>query len=290
MIRGFGLGLRPEHYRDFAQGGPAVDWLEILTENYLVPGGKPLDYLDRIRARYPVAMHGVSLSIAGESLDPEYLKQLEALARRVQPAWISDHLCWSSFGGHTGHDLWPLPFTEEALDHVAARVLTVQERLQRPVLIENVSSYLQFAHAGITEWEFLSALVARTGCGLLLDVNNVFVSAHNHGFSAQAFLEGLPPDSVGQIHLAGHRDEGTHLLDTHDHPVCDGVWDLYRAAVTRFGGVATLIERDEDIPPLDEVVAESRRARALEREVLGALEPVGGPTITPGVGARAHAL
>ena len=296
---GHGIGLRPPHYQPLLQALRAarsplerpVDWVEIISENFMVEGGNPRAVLRRIRAEVPVVMHGVSLSLGSvDPLDEQYLQALRALARDVEPAWISDHLCWSSFGGHTGHDLWPLPFTEEALDHVAARVLTVQERLQRPVLIENVSSYLQFAHAGITEWEFLSALVARTGCGLLLDVNNVFVSAHNHGFLAQAFLEGLPPDSVGQIHLAGHRDEGTHLLDTHDHPVCDGVWDLYRAAVTRFGGVATLIERDEDIPPLDEVVAESRRARALEREVLGALEPVGGPTVTPGVGARAHAL
>jgi len=296
---GHGIGLRPPHYQPLLQALRAarsplerpVDWVEIISENFMVEGGNPRAVLRRIRAEVPVVMHGVSLSLGSvDPLDEQYLEALRALARDVEPAWISDHLCWSSFGGHTGHDLWPLPFTEEALDHVAARVLTVQERLQRPVLIENVSSYLQFAHAGITEWEFLSALVARTGCGLLLDVNNVFVSAHNHGFSAQAFLEGLPPDSVGQIHLAGHRDEGTHLLDTHDHPVCDGVWDLYRAAVTRFGGVATLIERDEDIPPLDEVVAESRRARALEREVLGALEPVGGPTVIPGVGARAHAL
>ena len=296
---GHGIGLRPPHYQPLLQALRAarsplerpVDWVEIISENFMVEGGNPRAVLRRIRAEVPVVMHGVSLSLGSvDPLDEQYLQALRALARDVEPAWISDHLCWSSFGGHTGHDLWPLPFTEEALDHVAARVLTVQERLQRPVLIENVSSYLQFAHAGITEWEFLSALVARTGCGLLLDVNNVFVSAHNHGFSAQAFLEGLPPDSVGQIHLAGHRDEGTHLLDTHDHPVCDGVWDLYRAAVARFGGVATLIERDDDIPPLDEVVAESRRARALEREVLGALEPVGGPTITPGVGARAHAL
>ena len=296
---GHGIGLRPPHYQPLLQALRAarsplerpVDWVEIISENFMVEGGNPRAVLRRIRAEVPVVMHGVSLSLGSvDPLDEQYLEALRALARDVEPAWISDHLCWSSFGGHTGHDLWPLPFTEEALDHVAARVLTVQERLQRPVLIENVSSYLQFAHAGITEWEFLSALVARTGCGLLLDVNNVFVSAHNHGFSAQAFLEGLPPDSVAQIHLAGHRDEGTHLLDTHDHPVCDGVWDLYRAAVTRFGGVATLIERDEDIPPLDEVVAESRRARALEREVLGALEPVGGPTVIPGVGARAHAL
>ena len=266
---GHGIGLRPPHYQPLLQALRAarsplerpVDWVEIISENFMVEGGNPRAVLRRIRAEVPVVMHGVSLSLGSvDPLDEQYLQALRALARDVEPAWISDHLCWSSFGGHTGHDLWPLPFTEEALDHVAARVLTVQERLQRPVLIENVSSYLQFAHAGITEWEFLSALVARTGCGLLLDVNNVFVSAHNHGFSAQAFLEGLPPDSVGQIHLAGHRDEGTHLLDTHDHPVCDDVWALFRHAVRRLGPRATLLERDDDIPPLDELCAEAQRA------------------------------
>src|SRR3569623_2368322 len=241
---GHGSGVRPPHYQpllralrgaqrpeDVLDARP-VDWAEIISENFMVEGGNPRAVLRQGRAELPVVMHGGSLSRgSGDPLDAGYLEALDRLAGEIEPAWISDHLCWSSCGGHTGHDLWPLPFTEEALDHVAARVLTVQERLQRPVLIENVSSYLQFAHAGITEWEFLSALVARTGCGLLLDVNNVFVSAHNHGFSAQAFLEGLPPDSVGQIHLAGHRDEGTHLLDTHDHPVCDGVWDLFCVVV-----------------------------------------------------------
>lgn len=274
---GHGIGLRPPHYQPLLQALKAarmpadrpVDWVEIISENFMVEGGNPRAVLRRIRAEVPVVMHGVSLSVGSvDPLDVRYLDALEALARDVEPAWISDHLCWSSFGGHTGHDLWPLPFTEEALDHVAARVSFVQERLRRPILIENVSSYLQFAQAGMTEWEFLSALVARTGCGLLLDVNNVFVSAHNHGFAARAFLEGLARDSVGQIHLAGHRDEGTHLLDTHDHPVCEGVWELYRMAVARFGGVATSIERDDDIPPLEEVVAESRRAAALEREEL----------------------
>ncbi|HEY4186600.1 MAG TPA: DUF692 domain-containing protein [Polyangia bacterium] len=270
---GHGIGLRPPHYQELlkasASGAAPVDWVEIISENFMVAGGNPRAVLRGIRERLPVVMHGVSLSLGSvDPLDQRYLSELDALARELEPAWISDHLCWSSFGGHTGHDLWPLPLTEEALDHVATRVLVVQERLARPILVENVSSYLQYVHSTMTEWEFLAALVKRTGCGLLLDVNNVFVSAHNHGFSAQAFLEGIPLGSVGQIHLAGHRDEGTHLLDTHDHPVCDGVWELYRAAVARFGGVATLIERDDDIPPLAEVVAEARRAAAIEREVL----------------------
>ena len=268
---GHGIGLRPPHYQAVLADRPQIDWVEIISENFLVAGGNPRAVLRQVRERMPVVMHGVSLSLGSvDPLDDAYLTSLDALAREVEPAWISDHLCWSSFGGHTGHDLWPLPFTEEALAHVAARVSAVQERLRRPILVENVSSYLQFAHSTLTEWDFLAALTERTGCGLLLDVNNVFVSAHNHGFQPRAFLEGIPVGRVGQIHLAGHRDEGTHLLDTHDHPVCDGVWELYAAAVARFGGVATLIERDDDIPPLAEVVAESRRAAAVEKRVLEA--------------------
>ena len=268
---GHGIGLRPPHYQAVLADRPPIDWVEIISENFLVAGGNPRAVLRQVRERMPVVMHGVSLSLGSvDPLDDAYLTSLDALARELEPAWISDHLCWSSFGGHTGHDLWPLPFTEEALAHVAARVSAVQERLRRPILVENVSSYLQFAHSTLTEWEFLAALTERTGCGLLLDVNNVFVSAHNHGFQPRAFLEGIPVGRVGQIHLAGHRDEGTHLLDTHDHPVCDGVWELYAAAVARFGGVATLIERDDDIPPLAEVVAESRRAAAVEKRVLEA--------------------
>jgi uncharacterized protein (UPF0276 family) len=276
MIQGFGLGLRPEHYRDFAEGRPAVDWLEILTENYLVPGGKPLDYLDRIRARYPVAMHGVSLSIAGDSLDPEYLKQLEALARRVQPAWISDHLCWTGIGGRNLHDLLPIPFTVEALHHVEGRVGRVQDRLRRPLVLENVSSYERMPADEMTEWEFLGALVRRSGCELLLDVNNVYVNAVNHRFDARAFIDALPPASVRQIHLAGHTDNGDHLVDTHDAPVCEAVWDLYEHAVARFGPVPTMIERDDAIPPLDALLAEldiarRRAGRALEHRAADAL-------------------
>jgi uncharacterized protein (UPF0276 family) len=268
---GHGIGLRPPHYAEVIDGHPPVDWFEVITENFLVAGGNPRHVLRQVRERYPVVLHGVSLSIGSvDPLDEKYLTGLAALAGEIEPAWISDHLCWSSFGGHTGHDLWPLPFTEEALGHVVRRVQAVQERLRRRILIENVSSYLEFAHSTLPEWEFLSEVARRAGCGLLLDVNNVFVSAHNHGFEAAKFLAGIPVERVKQIHLAGHRDEGTHLLDTHDHAVCDGVWDLYRAAVRRFGAVPTIIERDDDIPPLCEVLAESRRAAALEAEVLAA--------------------
>jgi len=270
---GHGIGLRPPHYVEVASGRPEVDWFEVITENFMVRGGNPRQVLREVRARYPIVLHGVSLSLGSvDSLNARYLDELAALAAEIEPAWISDHLCWSSLGGHTGHDLWPLPLTEEALDHVVGRVQAVQQRLRRPILIENVSSYLEYAHSTMPEWQFLSELTRRTDCCLLLDVNNIFVSAHNHGFDPEVFLAGVPVDRVKQIHLAGHRDEGTHLLDTHDHPVCDGVWSLYRSAVERFGAVSTLIERDDDIPPLADVIAESRRAAAIEAEVL-ALQP-----------------
>jgi uncharacterized protein (UPF0276 family) len=269
MLEGFGLGLRPEHYRDFAGGSPKVDWLEVLTENYMVPGGKPLDWLDRIRARYPMAMHGVSLSIAGtDPLDEEYLRALEGLVARIEPAWVSDHLCWTGVEGVNLHDLLPVPFTREALAHVAARVHQVQDRLRRPLMLENVSTYRRFEGDEMPEWEFVAALLRQTGCRLLLDVNNVYVNAVNHGFDARTFLDALPEDGVRQIHLAGHSDNGTHLIDTHDAPVCEAVWDLYEHAVRRFGPVPAMIERDDRIPPLAELTAEldiarERAARAL---------------------------
>jgi uncharacterized protein (UPF0276 family) len=266
---GHGIGLRPPHYAEVVAGAPPVDWFEVISENFMVDGGNPRRVLRAVRDRYPVVLHGVSLSLGSvDPLDQRYLDRLATLAAEIEPAWISDHLCWSSFGGHTGHDLWPVPFTEEALNHIAGRVLRVQERLGRRILVENVSSYLEFTASSATEWEFLAELTRRADCGLLLDVNNVYVSARNHGFDAGEFLRGIPPDRVGQMHLAGHSDAGTHLLDTHDHPVSDPVWDLYRSAVERFGPVATLIERDDRIPPLAELVAESRRAAAIAAEVV----------------------
>src|SRR5256885_7073548 len=220
--RGPGMGLPPPHYGGVIATPPAVDWFEVISENFMVDGGNPRRVLRAVRGRYPVVLHGVSLSLGSvDPLDERYLDRLAALAAEIEPAWISDHLCWSSFGGHTGHDLWPLPFTEEALDHLVARVARVQERLGRRILVENVSSYLQFTASTITEWEFLAELARRADCGLLLDVNNVYVSAHNHGFDAATFLDAIPAERVGQMHLAGHSDAGTHLLDTHDHPVCD---------------------------------------------------------------------
>lgn len=268
---GHGIGLRPPHYGEVVRDDPAVDWFEIITENFMVAGGNPRRVLRKVRERYRVVLHGVSLSLGSvDPLNEKYLDDLVALAAEIEPAWISDHLCWSSFGGHTGHDLWPLPFTEEALSHVVGRVQAVQERLGQRILIENVSSYLEYTRSTLSEWEFLSELARRADCGLLLDVNNVFVSARNHGFDPEAFLAGVPVDRVKQIHLAGHRDEGTHLLDTHDEPVCDPVWSLYRSAVERFGAVSTLIERDDNIPPLADVIAESRQAAEIEAKVLHA--------------------
>jgi uncharacterized protein (UPF0276 family) len=269
MVEGFGLGLRPAHFRDFADGRPVVDWLEVLSENYLVPGGKPLDFLDRIRARYPMVMHGVALSIAGtDPLDARYLAALRALADRIEPAWISDHLCWTGVGAARLHDLLPVPFTEEALDHVARRVHAVQEALRRELVLENVSSYVAWPGGAMTEWDFIAGLVARTGCGVLLDVNNVYVSAVNHGFDPHEYLAAVPAAAVRQIHLAGHTIQGTKLVDTHDAAVRDEVWSLYEEAIALLGPRPTMIERDGNIPPLAELLDELDIARRLARRAL----------------------
>lgn len=264
---GFGLGLRTQHYADFLESPQRVDWLEILSDNYLVPGGKPLVMLDAIRARYPVAMHGVALSIgAAEGPDRDYLRALAALARRVEPLWISDHLCWTGVHGKVLHDLYPLPYTQEALAIVTRNVQIAQEALQRTLVLENVSSYVSFRASEMSEWEFISEVCRRTGCRLLLDVNNIHVSSINHGYDALAFLHGIPADRVQQIHLAGHTDHGDHLVDTHDHPVADPVWALYEQAWARFGPVATMIERDDRIPALAELITELDHARALAQQ------------------------
>jgi hypothetical protein len=270
MNLGFGLGLRPKHYQAILRDRPRVDWFEALSENYMVPGGRPLDYLARIRARYPVVLHGVSLSIGStDPLDRDYLKALKALAVRVEPAWISDHLCWTGVGGKNLHDLMPLPYTEEALKHVARRVRAVQDFLGRRIVLENVSSYVEYRASAMREWQFLAALCAEADCDLLLDVNNVYVSAFNHGFDALEFLDGLPAPRVRQIHLAGHDHTGDLIIDTHDAKVIGPVWDLYREALRRFGPVPTMIERDARIPPLAVLLREVRHARALAAATLG---------------------
>jgi len=261
---GFGVGLRPKHYPEILDIWPAVDWFEIISENFMVPGGRPLRVLERIRERYPIVLHGVSLSIG--STDPlpfDYLRRLQELARRVEPAWISDHLCWTGVGGHNLHDLLPLPYTEEALAHVVDRVARVQDALGRRILLENVSTYLEFQQSTMPEWEFLSAVAERADCGILLDVNNIFVSAFNHGFTALDYINAVPVARVHQFHLAGHSDRGTFLHDTHDHPVAGAVWKLYAAAVRRFGRVSTLIEWDDRIPPFAALHAEALHARQI---------------------------
>jgi uncharacterized protein (UPF0276 family) len=266
---GFGLGLRTQHYHDFLDAPQPVDWLEVISDNYLVDGGKPLAILDRIRADYPMAMHGVSLSVGAiKGLDTDYLKRLKALEQRIEPMWVSDHLCWTGAHGRRLHDLMPLPFTREALEVVARNVHQAQETLQRPLVLENVSSYVEFTTSEMTEWEFLTEVCRATGCNLLLDINNIYVSAFNHGFSPSDFIKGAPVDSVIQFHLAGHQDNGDHLIDTHDHSVCHGVWDLYQQALEHFGDVATMIERDDNIPPLSELLAELDIARTLADNVL----------------------
>jgi uncharacterized protein len=272
---GFGLGLRPQHYREILETAPHVDWFEVISENYMVPGGQPLRMLDRIAERYPLVMHGVSLSIASTAeLDMDYLTQLKELARRIEPRWISDHLCWTGVHGLNLHDLLPVPYTEEALAHVSQRIARVQDHLGRRLVIENVSSYITYECSEMSEWDFVAELARRTDCLLLLDVNNVFVSGMNHDFDQRAFIESIPVDRVVQFHLAGHSEGETCLIDTHDQPVCEEVWTLYGKALERFGAVSTMIERDDNIPPLAELVAELDTARAIAARALRPLERV----------------
>ena len=266
---GHGLGLRTKHFPRVLAGPLETDWFEIISENYMIPGGRPLRILDHVRSLVPVVMHGVSMSIGSpDPLNMDYLKELKKLIARVEPAWVSDHLCWGGYGGHYGHDLWPLPYTEEALRHVVAQIGRVQDFLGHQILIENVSSYVAFRASTMTEWEFIAAILGEADCGMLLDVNNIFVSASNHGFDAHAYVDGIPRGRVGQMHLAGHSSEGPILVDTHGGPVIDPVWYLYRHAIQRFGRISSLIEWDEDIPEYERVLEESAKARRFADEVL----------------------
>jgi uncharacterized protein (UPF0276 family) len=266
---GYGLGLRRQHYETILEENPAIDWFEIISENYLVDGGKPLHYLDRVRERYPMVMHGVSLSIgSSDALNFEYLKKVKALAQRIEPEWISDHLCWTGVDQLNMHDLLPLPYTEEALAHVVERVKRVQDFLGRQLLLENVSSYITYRASTMPEWEFVRAVAEQADCLLLLDVNNVYVSAFNHQFDPLDYLRNMPAQRVQQIHLAGHLNRGDYLIDTHDHPVIAPVWELYAEALHLLGPVATMIERDDNIPPFAELFAELQQARAIGDEVL----------------------
>ena len=266
---GHGVGLRTKHFPQLWEGTARVDWFEAISENFMIRGGRPLVALEKAREIAPLVLHRVSLSL--DSTDPlniAYLDDLLTLIRRFEPVWVSDHLCWGSVGGHYAHDLLPLPYTEEALVHVAERVQAIQDYLGRQILIENVSSYLTFSHSTLPEWAFLTEIAERADCGILLDVNNIYVSAANHDFEAEKYITEVPADRVGQIHLAGHSDMGTYLFDTHDGPVITPVWDLYRLAVRRCGRVSTLIEWDDKIPEFDILCAEAERARKIETEEL----------------------
>jgi uncharacterized protein (UPF0276 family) len=259
---GYGLGLRKEHYQDFLATRVPVDFVEVISENFMVEGGQPRHILRQVRERHPVALHGVSMSVgSADGLRHDYLLRLKALVDEIEPLFVSDHLSWSRIGGFNSHDLLPVPYTDEALEVVCNNIDMAQNTLGRTMLFENPSSYLAFDGASMTEWEFLTAMTKRTGCELLLDLNNVYVSATNHGFDAHAFLDAIPADRVRQIHLAGHSQGRDLLIDTHDSPVIDGVWALYAKAMSRLGPVATMIERDANIPPLGELLQELAIAR-----------------------------
>ncbi|MDP2561905.1 DUF692 domain-containing protein [Psychrobium sp. 1_MG-2023] len=261
---GFGLGLRTQHFEDVLSSKPKVDWFEIISENFMVDGGKPRYYLDAIAEQYPIVMHGVSMSVGSVTpLDQQYLTNLKKLISHVKPRWISDHLCFSQAGNVNSHDLLPMPYTEEAIDHIAARIRQVQDTLGQQMLLENVSSYLTYQSSELSEWDFYNEVCQRADCYMLLDINNIYVSARNHQFNALDYLNAIDKTRVRQIHLAGHQDYGDYVIDTHDHPICDPVWSLYESAVQRLGKVSTMIERDDNIPSLNELVNELDMARKI---------------------------
>jgi uncharacterized protein len=267
---GFGLGLRTEHYNEILESLPAIDWFEVITENYLVPGGKPLDFLHRIREHYPMVMHGVSMSVGStDPIDWNYVDDVKTLADDLDVPWFSDHLCWTGVDHRNLHDLMPLPYHDDTVRHVAGRIARIQDHVGRPMLIENLSSYVTFRDSVMEEWEFLDAVAAEADCGILLDINNIYVSAFNHEFDPMTYVEAIDPRRVYQFHLAGHYHAGDYIVDTHDHPVIDPVWTLFEHAVRRFGPVSTMIERDADIPPLAEVVLELEHARRIAAPILG---------------------
>lgn len=264
---GFGVGLRATHYPYILKHWPRVDWFEVISENYMMPGGRPLSILEKIRERYPVVMHGVSLSIGSvDPMDRNYLKTLKNLAKKIQPAWISDHLCWTGVGGHNLHDLLPLPYTEETIRHVVKRIRRVQDYLERPFVLENVSSYMAFIQSVMPEWEFLKTIVEEADCKILLDINNIYVSSFNHSYNPEDYLKAIPQDRVVQFHLAGHRDKGNYLLDTHDHPIKPAVWKLYLKALERFGPISTLIEWDDRIPAFPRLEKSVQKAKRIYQE------------------------
>lgn len=265
---GFGLGLRPEHYETIINKKPNIDWFEIITENFLVDGGKPLYYLDQIKECYPLVMHGVSLSIGStDPLDIAYLSQIKSLINRIKPKWVSDHLCWTGVDGVNTHDLLPLPYTQEVIEHVVSRIKQVQDYLGQRILIENVSSYVTFKQSKMTEWDFISQIIEQADCLMLLDINNVYISAVNHHFDPYQYLDSIPIHRVQQFHLAGHSRQGNYLIDTHDTDIAPPVWDLYAYACKRFGKIATMIERDDNIPTLSALMTELDKARQITNEI-----------------------
>jgi len=264
---GIGVGLRTVHFPHILNTWPKVDWFEAISENFMDSEGRPMSVLDEIAERYPIVLHGVSMSIGStDPLDLEYLRKLKTLARRVNARWVSDHLCWTGVSGRNVHDLLPLPYTDEVLAHLATRIRTVSEILERPLIVENVSSYVEFASSTTTEWDFLAQVAEEADCGLLLDVNNIYVSSFNHGFDPNEYIDAIPSDRIVQFHLAGHTNKGTHILDTHSDHVIDDVWDLYARASQRTGPTSTLLEWDENIPDFGTVHAEALKAQAFRTE------------------------
>lgn len=266
---GIGIGLRPVHYEEIFSNLPEIDWFEIISENFMVEGGKPLENLERILEHYPVVQHGVNLAIGSpDPLDWDYLKKLKALTRKTKTPWLSDHLCWGRLEGAHFHDLLPLPYTWETIDYVTERARIVQDFLEIPFALENLSSYVAFQVDQMSEWEFYSTIVEKADIYMMLDVNNIYVSSRNHGFDPMEYINSIPLNRVIQIHLAGHTDHGEYVLDTHDHPVCDEVWALYAEVWPRTGGVSTLLEWDENCPSFEETWKEALRAKEFQREVL----------------------
>jgi uncharacterized protein len=264
---GFGIGLRSIHYSHILEKNPAIDFFEIISENYMDSGGKPIYILDQIAERYPIVMHGVSMSIgSSDPVDREYLRKLKALADRVRAPWVSDHLCWTGVAGTNLHDLLPMLYNEDTLKHTINKVKMTAEILERPLMLENASSYVEFAASDITEWDFLARLAEEADCGFLLDVNNVYVSSYTHGFDPKQYIDAIPADRVVQYHLAGHTNNGSHIIDTHDNYVIDEVWKLYQRSIELTGGAATLVEWDDNIPEFEVVHAEVLKAKAYRKQ------------------------
>jgi len=267
-IQGVGLGLRSAHYQEIFDTKPDVPWFELLSDNYMAEGGLPIHRAEKIRQNYPLTLHGVGMSLASaDPLDLDYLSRLKTIAKRLQPAYVSDHLAWVSASGQYTHDLLPFPYTQFTVQYVADRISQVQDFLGREILVENPSSYLEFHATEMTEWEFIQGICQKSGCNILLDINNIYVSAVNHGFDPYEYLQAIPADRVKEIHLAGYEKMQGYLFDTHGYRVHPPVWDLYQAALKRFGRVPTLIEWDTDIPDFETLRSEARKAEAKMKEV-----------------------